>query len=141
MIRIDIVETLEIKYRLCCSSMKSDSHISRDEKHELPKIPRELIERLTNVTDLYLHFRSEIRKAYLDLFLSALQLRLVSKPIVNSKTYRQFSFVFNSRSVRKVSPVIMDGEEKPGTSAKIDDPSIAFKEVAKKLSTELCRQV
>ena len=49
--------------------MESESHISRKEKHELPKIPRELIERLTNVTDLYLHFRSEIRKAYLDRFL------------------------------------------------------------------------
>ena len=121
--------------------MEIESRISRNEKHELPKIPRELIERLTNVKDLYLHFRSEIRKAYLDHFLSALQLRLVSKPIVNSRAYRQFSFVFNSRSGRKVSPVMMDGEEKPGTSAKIDDPSIAFKEVAKKLSTELCRQV
>ena len=36
------------------ASMESESHISRKEKHELPKIPRELIERLTNVTDLYL---------------------------------------------------------------------------------------
>ena len=69
MVRIDIVEILEIKYRLCCSSMKSDSHISRNEKHELPKIPRELIERLTNLKDLYLHFRLEIRKAYLERFL------------------------------------------------------------------------
>ena len=87
MIRIDIVETLEIKYRLCYSSMERESHISRKEKHGLPKIPRELIERLTNLTDLYLCFRSEIREAYLERFLSALQFKLVSKPIVSSRTY------------------------------------------------------
>ena len=112
--------------------MESESHISRNEKLELPKIPRELIERLTNLTDLYLCFRSEIIGAYLDRFLPALQLKLVSKPIVSSRAYRQFSFVFNSSSGLKLSPVMMDGEEKPGTSVIIDDPSIAFKEVAKK---------
>ena len=139
--RTDIVEILEIKYRLCCSSKESESHISRNERHELPKIPSELKERLTNVTDLYLHSRSEIRKAYLERFLSALQLRSVSKPTASSRTYRQFSFVFNSRSGSKLSPVMMDGEEKQGTSATIDDPSMAFKEVAKKFKAELCRQV
>ena len=121
--------------------MERETHISRNEKHELPKIPRELIERLTNVTDLYLRFRSEIRGAYSERFLSALQLTLVSKPIVSSRTYRQFSFVFNSRSGCTLSPVMMDGEGKPGTYAKIDDPSIAVKEVAKKLTAELYRQV
>ena len=75
-----------------------------------------------------------MREAYLKCFLSALQLRLVSKPIVSSRTYRQFSFVFSNRSGLKLSPVMMDGEGKPGTSAKIDDPSIAFKEVAKNLA-------
>ena len=39
------------------------------------------MERLTNVTDLYLSLRSETREAYLERFLSALQLRIVSKPI------------------------------------------------------------
>ena len=82
-----------------------------------------------------------MREAYLECFLSALQFRLVSKPIVSSRTYRQFSFFFSRRSGRTLSSVMMDGEWKPGTSAKIDDPSFAFKEVAKKLSTELCRQV
>ena len=47
---------------------------------------------MTNVIDLYLRFRSEIGEAYLERFLSALQLRLVSKPIVSSRTYRQFFF-------------------------------------------------
>ena len=34
----------------------------------VPKIPRGLIERLTNLTDLYLRFSSEIREAYLEPF-------------------------------------------------------------------------
>ena len=89
--------------------MESESYISRNEKHELPKILRELIERLTNVTDLYLRFRSEIRGAYLERFLSALQIRLVSKPIVSSRRYRHFFFVFSGRSGRKLSPVMKDG--------------------------------
>ena len=110
--------------------MERESHISRNERHELPKTRRELMERLKNVTELYLRFRSKIRGAYLERFLSALLLGLVSKPIVSSRTYRQFSIVFSSRSVRKLSPVMMDSERKPGTSAKIDDPSIAMKEVA-----------
>ena len=96
--------------------MGRESHISRNKLHELPKIPRELTERLTNVTDLYLRFRSELREACLERFLSALQLRLVSMPIVSSRIYRQFSFFFNSRSRRKLSLVMMDGERKPGTS-------------------------
>ena len=82
------------------------------------------MERITNVTDLYLRFRSETKGVYLERFLSALQLRFVSKPIVSSRKYRQFSFVFNSRSGRKLSSVTMDGEGKPGTSAKNDDPSV-----------------
>ena len=87
--------------------MESESHVSRKEKHELPKIPRELIERLTNLTDLYLGFRSEIREVYLECFLSALQFRLVSKLIVSSRTYRQFSFVFSRRSgLKKVWPQV-----------------------------------
>ena len=90
------------------------------------------MEGLTNVTDLYLSFRSDNRGAYLERFLSALQL---------TRTYRQFCFVFNSRSGHKLSLVMTDGEGKPGTSAKSDDPTIAFKEVAKKLKAELCRQV
>ena len=32
-----------------------------------------------------------------------------------------FSFVRRSRSGRRLSPVMMDGEEKPGISAKRDD--------------------
>ena len=86
-------------------------------------MPRKLIERLTNITDLYLRFRSETRGAYLERFLSALQLRLVAKPIVSSRTYRQFSFVFNSRSGRMLSPVMMDGEGKPGTASLLSEKS------------------
>ena len=37
-----------------------------------------------------------------------------------------FSFVRRSRSGRRLSPVMMDGEEKPGISAKREDPSIAL---------------
>ena len=48
-----------------------------------------------------------------------------------------FSFVRRSRSGRRLSPVMMDGEEKPGISAKREDPSIAFKEVARKFRAEL----
>ena len=38
------------------------------------------------MTDLNPSLRSEIRRAYLKRFLSALQLRLVSNPIASSKT-------------------------------------------------------
>ena len=49
-----------------------------------------------------------MREAYLERFLSALQFRLVSKPIVSSRTYRQFSFFFSRKSGLKLSPVMMD---------------------------------
>ena len=66
--------------------MERESHISRNELHDSLKMPRELMERFTNMTDLSLGLRSETRQAYFKRFLSALQLRLVSNPIVSSKT-------------------------------------------------------
>ena len=48
-----------------------------------------------------------------------------------------FFFVCRSRSGRRLSPVMMDGEEKPGLSAKREDPSNAFKEVTRKFRAEL----
>ena len=83
---MDIVESLEMRYRLCWSSMGRESHISRNELPESLKMPRELMERFTNITDLNLGLRSETRRAYFKLFLSSLQFRLVSNPIVSSKT-------------------------------------------------------
>ena len=77
----------------------------------------------------------------LSLSLSALLLIFVSKPIVNSKIYRQLSLVFISRSERKSSPVMIRGERKLGMSANSEDPSTASNDVASKLRTELCRQV
>ena len=59
--------------------MERESHISRNEPHESLKIPRELMERFTNMTNLNL-----------SIFLSASQLRLVSNPVVCSKTYNFF---------------------------------------------------
>ena len=59
--------------------MERESHISRNELHESLKMPRELMERFTNMTDLNLGLRSETRRAYFKCFLSALQFRLVPK--------------------------------------------------------------
>ena len=57
------------------------------------------------------------------------------------KIYRQLSLVFKSRPGRKSSPVMIEGEGKPGMSPNSEDPSTAFSDVARKLRTELCRQV
>ena len=74
--------------------------MSMNELQELPKIPSELMERLTNETDFNGRFKSDTRMAYFSDFLTALQLRFVSKPMVSSKTYRQFSLVLRSKSGR-----------------------------------------
>ena len=53
-------------------------------------MPRELMERFTNMSDLNLGLRPETRRAYFKRFLSALQFRLVSNPIVSFKSYLCF---------------------------------------------------
>ena len=47
-----------------------ESHISRDVLHESLKMPRELMERFTNMTDLNLGLRPGTRRAYFKRFLS-----------------------------------------------------------------------
>ena len=66
-----------------------ESNVSRREIHGMLKIPIEVIERLTNVTDLHLYFRSEQKVA----FSVKKQSRLDSKPTVSSKTSKDFSLV------------------------------------------------
>ena len=44
-----IVETLEMRKRLCCGSMERELHISRKVVQELLKIPKALMERLAKV--------------------------------------------------------------------------------------------
>ena len=73
--------------------MDKESHTSMKELQHLPKIPSELMERLTNETDLNWLFKSDMRMAHVSDFLLALQMRFVSKPMVSSKTYRQFFLV------------------------------------------------
>ena len=45
MVRMAIVESFEIRKRLCCGSMERELHISRKEVQELLKIPKALMER------------------------------------------------------------------------------------------------
>ena len=47
-----MLERLEMRYRFCCWSMERESHILKNELQELPKMTRELIERLTKETHL-----------------------------------------------------------------------------------------
>ena len=42
-----LVESLEIRRRLCCCSTERELHISRKVLHELLKIPKALMEGLT----------------------------------------------------------------------------------------------
>ena len=42
-----IVESLEVRKRICCGSMERELHISRKVVQELLKIPKALMERLT----------------------------------------------------------------------------------------------
>ena len=51
-----IVESLEMRKRLCCGSMERELHISRKEVQELLKIPKALMERFTKWTDLNYFF-------------------------------------------------------------------------------------
>ena len=51
------------------------------------------------------------------LFLFKLETRLVLKPTVSSKTLRELLSTLSSKSGCNLSPVIMDGEQKPGISA------------------------
>ena len=47
-----MVESLEMRKRLCCGSMERELHISRKVVQELMKIPKALMERFTKGTDL-----------------------------------------------------------------------------------------
>ena len=53
MVRIEMADNFEIRKCLSSLSIKKESHKSRNEKYDFAKMPRELIGRLTNVTDLY----------------------------------------------------------------------------------------
>ena len=54
-------------------------------EQERPKIPRELIERLTELTPLYLDLKFSTRDWYFALLCSAFTSKLVSKPTVSSR--------------------------------------------------------
>ena len=68
--------------------MERESHILKKEMQELPKMPRELIERFTKETHLNFRCKSDSREAYLLCFLVAFVSRLDSKSTVSSKMYR-----------------------------------------------------
>ena len=67
--------------------MERESHfdILKKEMQELPKMPRELIERFTKETHLNFCCKSDRKEAYLLCFLVAFVSRLDSKPTVSSK--------------------------------------------------------
>ena len=81
-----IMESLEMRKRLCCGSMERELHISRKVVQELLKIPKALMERFTKWTDLHCFLSSDRGGAYLFFFLVELKARLVSKPTVSSNT-------------------------------------------------------
>ena len=56
-----IVESLEMRKRLCCDSMERELHISRKMVQELLKIPKSLVAGLTKWTDLNYFFSSNRR--------------------------------------------------------------------------------
>ena len=60
-----IVESLEMRKRLCCGSMEGELHISRQVVQDLLKIPKALMERLTKWTDLNCFLSSDRRGACL----------------------------------------------------------------------------
>ena len=59
-VRMAMLESLEMRYRFCCWSIKRESHILKNELQELPKMPKELIERLTKETNPDLIVRKQI---------------------------------------------------------------------------------
>ena len=72
-----MADNFEIRKRLWSLLTERESHKSKNERHECPKMPRELMKRLTTVTDLYPLLKSETNREYSKLFLSALVLRFV----------------------------------------------------------------
>ena len=81
------------------------------ESQELPKIPRQLMGRLTKFTFLNLGGSSFRRERYFSALREALLSRLVSNPTVNSMTYRHLEAVLISMSGRKESPVMIHGDK------------------------------
>ena len=59
-VRMAMLESLEMRNRFCCWSIKRESHILKNELQELPKMPKELIERLTKETNPDLIVRKQI---------------------------------------------------------------------------------
>ena len=110
MVRIEMADNFEIRRHLWSLSIKRESHISRNKKHEFGKMPRRLMERITKVTDLYWPLRSESFCGYFKRFLSKLLLRFVSNPIVSSRIYKHMSLILRSKSGYKSFPVMIEGE-------------------------------
>ena len=55
-----VLESFEIRQRRCPISTARESHISIKEEQERLKISREPIERLTNLTSVYMYLRVSI---------------------------------------------------------------------------------
>ena len=111
--------TFLIIYFLWLLSTFSSLSISMKADDSWSKTPSALMKRLMNFTVLKCFNRSLISIAYFDSLRSMLFLRLVSYPTVNSSIYRSLSLVVSNKSGRCLSPVIIDGLENPGRSAKI----------------------
>jgi len=99
------------------------------------------MERLIKLTLRYFEERSRVSCMYLSFFLSAFRLMLVSNPTVSSMIYIVAEPVEISISGRKWSPVIMQGERKPGRSAYIVEFLMHCNVDAMKCKAELCLHV
>ena len=85
--------------------------------------------------------RSRVSCMYLSFFLSVLRLKLVSNPTVSSMKYLVAEPVEISISGRQWSPVIMQGERKPGRSVYMVGFSMHCNVDAIKCKAELCLHV
>ena len=115
--------------------------ISMKESVGRPKIPRQLTDRFTNLTEENWEFNAYRSCWYLSFLLCALIFKLVSKPTVSSSKKSFLSFVTRRRSRRNMSPVIMQGERKPGRSTYKVEPTMDWKEFAINFNAELWRHV
>ena len=122
-------------------SISNSLHISMNESAERPKIPRQLTDKFTNLTGENWEFKACKSSWYLSFFLCELIFKLVSKPTVSSSTKSFLSFVTRRISGRNVSPVIMQGERKPGRSTYKVEPTMDWKEFAINFNAELWRHV
>ena len=95
-----------------------------NESAEQPKIPRQLTDKFTNLTEENGEFNACKSSWYLSFFLCELIFKLLSKPTVSSSTKSFLSFVTRRISGRNVSPVIIQGERKPGRSTYKVEPTM-----------------